>query len=176
MESFRENGYLVAIQYRSGADGADLFRHACRTCHTIGGYNALKPAFDGTDRAFIAAIVKATHLLKGNMPPFLGSEEEADAIAGNIVRGIDTRAPAVIYGLQGVKLGGKVFDLRCGKCHTTGTVAKISNSIVGLTGEDYGAMLHNAAVLGVGMPAFTGDETERRALIAYFETLKPETK
>jgi mono/diheme cytochrome c family protein/cytochrome bd-type quinol oxidase subunit 1 len=175
-DTIRQNGYLASIGYHSGDDGADLFRHACRSCHAIRGYNSMRRAFNGTDRAFIAALIKAPTMLKGNMPPFLGSDAEADAIARYIDRGLDKVAPAALPGLQGEELGKRIFDMRCGKCHTTGTIRKISDAIVGLTEENYNAMLDNAAILGAGMPAFTGDETERRALIAYFKTLKSEAK
>ncbi len=46
---YRESGYLSQISLRTGDDGADLFRHLCRSCHTFNGYKPLKPAFDGTD-------------------------------------------------------------------------------------------------------------------------------
>jgi len=169
---YKTDGYLSHIVYRSGDDGADLFRHACRSCHTMTGYKALKPAFDGTDRAFITAIVRGAHLLKGNMPPFLGTAGEADAIAAHIEKDLDRRPMSAIYGLQGLALGQKVFEMRCGKCHPMGGRGDKTNSLTGLTREDYGNLLDNAADMGVGMPAFTGDRVEREALIDYFMTLK----
>lgn len=171
-ETYKKAGYLSSIAYRSGDDGADLFRHACRSCHTMAGYKALKPAFDGTDRAFAAAIIKAAHLLKGNMPPFLGTASEADAIAAHIEAGLDRRPLSSIYGLQGVELGQKVFQIRCGKCHPMGGRGDKTDSLAGLTREDYNNLLDGAADLGVGMPAFTGDQIERDALIEYLMTLK----
>lgn len=138
----------------------------------MAGYKALKPAFDGTDRAFVAAIIRGTHLLKGNMPPFLGNAGEADAIAAHIETGLDRRPISLIYGLQGVALGQKVFEVRCGKCHPMGFRGDKTNSLTGLTREDYSNLLDNAADMGVGMPAFTGDRGERAALIDYLTTLK----
>ncbi len=169
-------GYLAAIRYRSGDNGADLFRHACRACHTIRGYNSLKVPFDGTDPTFVASIIESVRMLRGNMPPFLGTASEARAIAENISRGLDRRPLPAIYGLTGADLGRKVFDIRCGKCHTTGTIRNVNNSLVGLTEANYNTLLDNAGVLGAGMPAFTGNTDERRALIAYFETLRREAK
>jgi mono/diheme cytochrome c family protein len=169
---YEKEGYLAGITYRSGNDGADLFRHACRSCHTMAGYKALKPAFDGTDRAFVDAIIRGAHLLKGNMPPFLGTASEADAIAAHIEAGLDRRPMSSIYGLQGVELGQKVFQVRCGKCHPMGGRGDKTNSLTGLTREDYSNLLDNAADMGVGMPAFSGDQGERAALIDYLMTLK----
>jgi len=175
-DEYRASGYLAKIAYRTGDDGADLFRRACRSCHTIGGYKALKPAFDGTDRAFISAIIKSAHLLKGNMPPFLGTPAEADAIAGHIFQRIDSRSPAEMHGLQGVALGQKVFDLRCGRCHQMGGPHDKTESLAGLSAPDYDNMLNMAADLGEGMPAFTGNAEERAALIQYLQTLKSGAK
>jgi mono/diheme cytochrome c family protein len=175
-ESYRKTGLLESIPFRSGNDGADLFRHACRSCHTVQGYNPLRPGFDGTDPTFIAAIVKSVHMLKGNMPPFVGTPAEADAIAGYIVTRIDARPMAAVYGLQGVELGKKVFAVRCAKCHTTGTVKPVDTSVTGLSDEEYKNLLENAADLGEGMPAFTAGAADRDALIAYFKTLGAGTK
>lgn len=172
-DTYKRDGYLSKIAYHTGDDGADLFRHACRSCHTIRGYKPLKPAFDGTDRAFIAAIVQSAHLLgRGNMPPFLGTASEANAIAAYLEAKLDRRPLSAIYGLQGIKLGEKVFQIRCGKCHPMGSPQDETKSLAGLSQEDYQNLLNNAADLGQGMPAFTGDETERSALIEYFRTLK----
>jgi mono/diheme cytochrome c family protein len=168
---YRQQGLLQHISYRSAGEGADLFRHACRSCHTLAGYKALKPAFDGTDAAFIAAIVKSTHLLRGNMPPFCGSPGEADLIAAHIRSLIDRRHLGQIYGRQGAELGQKVFSVRCGRCHEPGGGSDKTGSLAGLADSDYEAMLDMASELGEGMPAFTGDAAERAALIQYFRTL-----
>jgi mono/diheme cytochrome c family protein len=173
---YRTSGYLAAMEYRTGNDAADLFRHACRSCHTMEDYNALKPTFDGTDRAFIAAIVRGTHLLRGTsnmMPPFLGSAADADAIAGYIDARVDHRPVSAIYGVQGARLGEKVFQLRCGKCHVMGGAGDKSSSLAGLSEDDDRNLLDNASDMGVGMPAFTASPEDREALIQYLKTLKP---
>jgi mono/diheme cytochrome c family protein len=169
---YRKNGYLANIAYRTGDDGADLFRHACRSCHTISGYKSLKPAFDGTDKAFIAGTVRSAHLLKGNMPPFMGTPYEADAIAGWIYSRIDHRPMSRIYGLQGIALGRQVFEVRCGRCHAMGGPHDKTQTLAELTDTEYENMLNAASDLGEGMTAFTGDAEERSALIAYLKTLK----
>ncbi len=168
---YRKDGYLQLISFTTGDDAADLFRHACRSCHTIEGYNPLKPAFDGMDTAFIAAIVKSTHLLRGNMPPFWGSSRDADLIAAHIQGRVDTRHLSEIYGLQGTALGRKVYDVRCACCHQVGGTTDKTDSLAGLSDSDYETVLDMASELGEGMPAFTGGAVERAALIQYFRTL-----
>jgi mono/diheme cytochrome c family protein len=166
-ERYAKEGFLAQIGYRSGDDGADLFRHACRTCHTIDGYKPLKPAFDGTDRAFIAATVQGVHLLVGNMPRFPGTPAEADLIAGYIYRWIDQRPMGEIYGFEGVELGKKVYQARCAKCHVPGGMDDKTRSFEGLNQRDFEDMLDSAANLGEGMPAFTGSASDRAAIVSY---------
>ena len=171
---YQLNGYLPQMTFRTGDDGADLFRRSCRTCHTIDGYKPLRPAFDGTDKEFIAAIVMGAHKLKGNMPPFFGTPKEAGLIADHIYGFTDHRPISEIYGLRGVALGEKVYQIRCGGCHVVGGFNDKSASLVGLDDDSYNSLLDIAGELATEMPAFTGDDTERAALIDYFKTLKPQ--
>ena len=168
-ETYRRDGLLAHIPYRTGDDAADLFRHACRSCHTLDGYKALKPAFAGADKAFITAIVQGAQHLKGNMPPFLGTPAEAELIAGWLHQRTDHRTLAEIH--PGADLGRKAYDLRCGKCHVVGTASDKSKSLAGQSAEDLNGLLDMASSLGEGMPAYTGDAAERKALVAYLQTL-----
>jgi mono/diheme cytochrome c family protein len=172
MDTYAEDGVLPHIAFRTGDDGADLYRHACRSCHTMDGYRPLKPAFDGTDQEFIAAIVRGVHALKGNMPPFPGTEEESNMLASNIYSQTDHRPLGEIFGLDGVNLGKKVYDIRCSKCHVVGGYNDKTESLAGLEDQDYQDILDMAGDLGEEMPDFTGDEQERLALIEYLKTLK----
>ncbi len=170
--TYQNDGYLPHMAYRTGDDGADLFRRSCRSCHTLNGARPLKPAFDGTDTTFIISIIKGAHILRGNMPPFMGTAQEASKLGNYLYGQMDHRSIGEIYGLQGAALGKKVYDLRCGKCHVMGGYKDNVAALAGQSDADYNSMLDNAADLGDGMPPFTGDSTERAALIDYFKTLK----
>ena len=173
----RAAGLLPSLAYRTGEEGADLFRRACRSCHTVGGYKSIRRAFDGTDQPFIIAMIKGIHLLRGQMPQFPGSPAEAETLGAWIYARVDHRSLGEIYRLQGVELGRKVFEVRCGRCHVQGGYGDKTGSLAGMTPEDYRGVLDMAADLGEGMPAFTGDATERAALIQYLGTLqKGETR
>jgi mono/diheme cytochrome c family protein len=169
---YRERGYLAHILFRTGDDGADLYRHACRSCHTIDGYKPLAPVFDGTDPQFIAAVTMGAHTLKGNMPPFFGTEEEAALIADHIWQRVDQRPFAQVYNLSGVQLGAKVFDVRCGTCHVFGGYNDNRGSLVGLDEGDYEEIFDNGDDYGDGMPDFSGSAEEREALIQYLQSLE----
>jgi mono/diheme cytochrome c family protein len=165
------DGMLAHMTFRTGNDGADLFRRACRTCHTISGYKALKPAFDGADAAFIAGAIAGAHKMKGNMPPFVGNTAEAKAIAEYIYPFLDHRPLSRIYGLSGIDLGKKVYDIRCGKCHVIGGFNDKSASIAGVSDDDYATLLSSSGELSEFMPAYTGSDEEWSAMVQYLKTL-----
>jgi mono/diheme cytochrome c family protein/cytochrome bd-type quinol oxidase subunit 1 len=171
-DEYRQGGYLPHIAFRTGDDGADLFRHACRSCHTIGGYKPLAPTFDGTDPQFIAGLTLGTDAMKGNMPPFYGTEEEAGLIADYIWKRVDERPFSEVYGLSGAALGAKVFEIRCGRCHEFGGYHDNRASLVGLDRDDYNDILDNGGDFGENMPDFTGSDEEREALIQYLLSLE----
>lgn len=175
-ELYRKDGLLPAIAYRSGDDGADLFRHSCRSCHTLDGYKPLRPAFDGTDRAFIAAMVRGMQLLKGNMPPFSGTDEEADKIAGYIQDHMPHQTLMAICKETGEDLGKHAYEVRCGKCHVVGGYRDVSKSFAGMSPDDLSGLLDLSATLGEGMPGYTGNDTERAALVAYLQKLGQQVK
>jgi len=169
---YQADGMLAHMKFRTGDDGKDLFNRACRSCHTMDGYNALKPRFDGVDQAFIAGMVQGIGVMRGHMPPWLGTPAEADMIAAHIYAQTDHRSVAEIYGLSGVDLGRKVYELRCASCHELGGYNDKTGSLAGLSDQDYNDLLDMAADLGVEMPAFTASQQERDALIAFLKTLK----
>jgi len=170
-DQYKSDGLLAHMAFRTGDDGADLFRRACRSCHTINGYNALKPVFDGMDRDYIAAAVMGTSAMLGNMPPFLGTEEEAGMIADHLYQLTDHRPVSEIHGLSGAALGRKVYELRCGSCHVPGGHGSNIESYEGMEPGDLGDMLDMAEDLDDRMPAFTGSDEEREALIEYLQIL-----
>ena len=174
MPTFQADGLLPHIAYPSEDPGRDLFNRACRSCHTIDGYKPLRPAFDGTDKAFVAGIVMGTAALKGNMPPFAGTPADAEMIADYIWSQVDQQPMSKVSGLEGVALGKRVYETRCGKCHEMGGFNDKYSSLVGLEREDYEGILEMADDLGEEMPAFTGDDTEKQALIDYLLTLGTE--
>jgi mono/diheme cytochrome c family protein len=172
VDDYERDGYLAHITFKTGDDGADLFRHACRSCHTMTGYKPLKYTFDGTDETFIAGTIMGATAIKANMPPFLGTEEEAQLIASHIYKQVDQRHISEIYNLSGLALGKKVYDIRCGKCHEINGFNDKSESLIGLDEETYADILDMAGDFADEMPEFTGDDMERQALIEYLMSLE----
>ncbi len=59
----------------------EVFRLECRSCHTIDGYNAVRPLLKGWSEPFIDYQLQRMNELKGYMPPFVGNEVERRALA-----------------------------------------------------------------------------------------------
>ncbi|HPC10782.1 MAG TPA: cytochrome ubiquinol oxidase subunit I [candidate division Zixibacteria bacterium] len=168
---YRADGMLAHMAYRTGDEGADLFRRACRSCHSLENYNALKPFFDGADEEFITAMVQGIGAMRGNMPPWTGTPEEARLLAAHLAARTDRRPFAEVCGLSGVDLGRRVYEVRCGSCHVLGGFNDKTQSLAGLSEEEYRTLLDMSDDLGEEMPPFTGGEPERVALIQFLQTL-----
>lgn len=171
-DTYVKDGMLPHIKVKADDEKRDLFNHACRSCHTLNGYKALAPHYNGTDIDFIAPTVYGSHMMFGNMPEFMGTQQEARMIATHIYNNIDQRPFTEIYNnLSGVELGKKVYDIRCGKCHIFGGLNDKAESILGLSEDDYNDLLDMAGEFADEMPPFTGDDDEREALIKYLMSL-----
>lgn len=90
MEKVRRQGVLVGAKWatvpRATRDnwrqsGAEIFRLQCVSCHTVDGYNGIKPLIYGWDERMIDHALQRLHRLRGFMPPFLGTEAERKALA-----------------------------------------------------------------------------------------------
>jgi len=60
---------------------AEVFRVECRSCHTIDGYNAVRPLLKGWSEPYIDYQLQRLNELKGYMPPFVGTDAERRALA-----------------------------------------------------------------------------------------------
>ena len=58
-----------------------VFRVECRVCHTVDGYNGVRPLLTGWSEPFIDYQLQRLNELKGYMPPFVGTEAERRALA-----------------------------------------------------------------------------------------------
>lgn len=63
------------------AVGQEIFRLQCSSCHVQGGYNDIKPLVRGWSEAYIDYQLQHLNMLKGYMPPFMGTADERRALA-----------------------------------------------------------------------------------------------
>jgi mono/diheme cytochrome c family protein len=61
--------------------GKEVFRLVCSSCHTVDGYNAIRPFVKDWPEDYIYQQLGQLDVLKSVMPPFLGNEPERDALA-----------------------------------------------------------------------------------------------
>lgn len=98
-EVTRRRGLLSRARWATGvgqpaenvddrARGADLFRIACRGCHTVTGYNGIRRLVDGRSVAAIDATLRSLDHQRGRMAPFPGDDEER-AVLARYLAGLD---------------------------------------------------------------------------------------
>ena len=61
--------------------GKQVFRLLCSACHTVDGYNAIRPFIRDWPEEYTYQQLGQLDVLKTIMPPFLGTEAERDALA-----------------------------------------------------------------------------------------------
>jgi mono/diheme cytochrome c family protein len=169
LPALEQDGVLAHVPYRGRSDGETLFRATCATCHTIDGYNPLRRAYDGTDEAFVAESLKGLHVMRSQMPPFPGTAEERQTLARYIHERVDRRPFEQVHPLEGVALGRRVYEVRCGRCHVRGGWKDKTRSLEGLEPADYEELLTETE-FDPAMPRWTGSRVELDALVRYLAT------
>lgn len=173
VEALKKKGLLASSLYVSEKSltpqnekkaGAELFRIACAACHRpASGTNALAPRLKGLDSAFVAGLIQHAELMRGGMPPFPGTPEEARAVARYLV----SLAPAVPVSND----GAAVFGRRCAQCHTVaGRFRPLAAALEGQSPADMSDLIGNLDSMSNNMPPWTGNDIERQALAEYLST------
>jgi mono/diheme cytochrome c family protein len=146
--------------------GRNLFRLACRACHTLSGYNAIRPLVDGKSLAIITGILRTLDVRRGRMPAFPGNEEEQTLLA-HFLAGLDGELEPQAGGSMPDR-GRRLLDEYCLTCHSIdaddddppallprvrGWSAQVAYQKLGMLDE-----------LSDEMPAFEGTPEERKTL------------
>ena len=74
------------------AIGESVFRAACLRCHSVDGYNAIRPLVKGWSADTIRDILDKCDEIKPAMPPFPGTDKEKEALTVYLLS-LDTRSP-----------------------------------------------------------------------------------
>jgi mono/diheme cytochrome c family protein len=169
--------FLLTDDATSAAYGENLFQLQCGSCHAATGYRGMKCRVDGWDADFAADILQHIHVLRGTMPPFAGDEADRKAL-GSYLASLNQPWSFTITDANRLEIGEKVFNARCGHCHTVngnfrplrGTFEKASPSQVQEVFPALGAMSSN-------MPNFNAPDDQAQALAFYIsnEANKPIT-
>ncbi len=143
------------------AAGKELFRIACSACHNaVSGSNAVAPRLKGLDAAFVGGLVYRTDLMRGGMPPFPGTQREAQAVA----RYLSEKIPG-----GGVPSdGASVWARRCGPCHTlAGSFRPVGSFFKGQKPDDVAAVIEAIHSVNEEMPPWSGSQAEEKTLAEF---------
>jgi mono/diheme cytochrome c family protein/cytochrome bd-type quinol oxidase subunit 1 len=90
---------LGAVQYPALTDGnrvevgKQVFAARCGSCHTIGGkMRPLDTAFKGADSEQVIGLLPVLETMNPEMPPWTGSDDEAQALAAYVVNAMNGQA------------------------------------------------------------------------------------
>lgn len=148
------------------AEGREVFRLACQSCHTVDGRRSIRRFVDGKPLAAISAAISKLDKLRGGMPAFPGSEQEARSLALYLdsLDGVSAPAPAPAAPGSSMARGRQVLEENCLVCHRE---PKLRTLVRGWTEDRAFDLLGRLPSLNPAMPPFDGTDEERRALAAY---------
>ncbi len=167
VEAMRSKGIMAGSQWFSQENvtrqnealaGKEIFIAACSQCHTVrANLMPLGPRMAAVDEEFAAWLTYRTGLMRGGMPPFPGTEAEAEAVAHYL------RVAAMPELAR--QDGRSVFDRRCGECHTlSGSFRPVLQAFEGEDASGAMAILDDLRSFSEQMPKWTGSPQEKKAL------------
>jgi mono/diheme cytochrome c family protein/cytochrome bd-type quinol oxidase subunit 1 len=169
VDTLREQGIVANAQWVDPslagdpvAHGKQIWRAVCQNCHAETGYNGMQGRVQHWDEPFTAAMVSRLHYTRRMMPPWIGTDEEASAVAAYLM----TLKPANVPPLT---RGEDVFAVRCSPCHSVDGFRPIKGLVEGLSAEELVAYMEDME--SDEMPAFTGTPEEAELLATYLESL-----
>lgn len=139
-----------------GAAGKELFIHQCYACHTIGGVNNDIVSRTATmSYTALTAYLGKMHETRPFMPPFVGTKDEAKALAAYIAGDLHGKEVKEETGEGPTAAGKALFEGNCASCHgmediaaamqgwdqkqvieTLGTLDQISDEMVPFAGTE----------------------------------------
>ncbi len=146
--------------------GAAVFRAACTPCHSE---RQLRGAVAGLPPGSIAVWLPRLDRVRGRMPPFPGDAGDAAALVRHLAAldgRLDEQLPRQPDAL--VAAGRRVMEYRCLTCHRD---VPLKKRVAGWSAPFAYEAIGRLPRLYQGMPAFAGDEAERRALAAWLAAL-----
>ncbi|HVP55544.1 MAG TPA: c-type cytochrome [Candidatus Eisenbacteria bacterium] len=166
--NFGTSGFAANAKWidRSGvsqqAQGHEIFLMQCGACHSAHGYRAMAPRVQGWDAPFASEMLLHLPVMRGTMPPFAGNQQDRAAVAAYLA----SLSPPEQRGTAAADLGRLVFAHRCSMCHTVGDKFR-PLAMAGTDADTIDGMLSQLDILNPEMPAFHGNDAERKALASF---------
>ncbi len=151
--------------------GHDLFLAYCQPCHTLDGYNGLRPYLAQWNKKTVVSLVPRLETLRGLMPPWYGTEDENAAVTAYLM----SMKPASVpdWPTDPDKAGKLAFKISCSLCHTVHGVNPLAESFEGMGTEEIDGFLDEAGDVVDEMPSYYGTVQQRRGLVHFLETMSP---
>jgi len=147
--------------------GRELFIHQCYACHTVGGgNNDIVSRTAAQTYIGLTAYIGRMHQVRPFMPPFVGTEVEARALAAYIVgdlHGKEVREPVTGAGDP----GKTVFEKFCASCHQADEIVQ---AMAGQSPEKIAGTLETLDQISDEMVPFAGSEEEKRQLSGFLHS------
>jgi mono/diheme cytochrome c family protein/cytochrome bd-type quinol oxidase subunit 1 len=167
--------FLLTDDTTSMAYGENLFHLQCGSCHAVGGYRGMKRRVDGWDAEFAADILQHIPMMHGTMPPYAGNEEDRKAL-GSYLASLNQPWHFNITDGNRLEIGAKVFEARCGHCHTVnGNFRPLRGVFENETPSQVQDMFSALGAMSSNMPNFNAPDDQAQALASYIshEASKP---
>ena len=147
--------------------GAEIFKFQCYACHTIGGLNNdIRPLTAGMTFDGLTGYLRNVMHQRAYMPPFLGTTQEAQALAAYVVGTLHGKstapaAPPSTAAATPPPPGRSIYLAACTGCHT----AQVARDwAAGQSEAEIAAGLQNLGQLNAVMEGLSLTEEERRAM------------
>lgn len=172
LEDFEDAGMVAGTKWMSPAAandqvtmGRDLFRAWCQPCHTLDGYNGLRPYLAHWNEETVASMVPRIEWMRALMPPWYATEEENEALTAYLMTLKPEQDAVLPAGEEGEQLA---WDISCGRCHTEYGYMSLAWSFEDYTYEEAEEfLLYEAGDMADEMPAYYGTDEQREALARY---------
>ena len=156
------------------AAGEELFIQQCYACHTLGGINNdLKAQTAHMSFTALNSYINRIHQVRYFMPPFVGTEQEVEALAAYLAGGVHGKDVVIeAAGTTSATSPGKLlFENHCAACHEPDELAP---SLADVSVDELVEMLASLDQISDEMEPFDGDARETEELARYLFSLNNE--
>ncbi len=153
------------VGHDRAAIGHELYRAHCQVCHTMDGYNGLRPSLAHWSEATIADLLPRLGSMRALMPPWHGDEYENACLTEYLLA--EGRQGETAWPADSQKAGRLAWDLSCGLCHTVDGYRPLRGTLAGQSREELDELLDSAGELTPEMPPYTGGPRQREALLSH---------
>ena len=150
--------------------GEELFIQQCYACHTVNGIqNDIVAATRNMSYRALTKYIDTIHERRYFMPPFVGTDMEAKALATYIAGELLGKDTAEVVGeVDGLAVGMGVFEEHCSFCHAA---EDLGFAFEGVSPSEIVAMLPTLNEISDEMEPFSGTAKEAEALGRYLNSL-----